>query len=319
MECKYCGKKLIDGAEYCVYCGKSAVEGHKENKKKERRSNNNNPVVVIVLIILLLVILFGGGIFVYKKFIEKPKTNNNNNNVLEKPVEEKEKIPSITKEETKMLIDTYYFVGRSTSENLFTISLDDTVKKNIAIKNINGNTKIISCDQIEGFALEGDICTNGKDKTTQGKSIDYETLNNKYKYLFGKQSEDIPKETIKSLNEITTWEYDASKNSFLETLLITGLEGVDSHVIYGIKDYSQVEDKLTVKVGYILIDPKEENDKVIYSTTIDGGEVTYFQEEVEKSTFDKEFLDKYLDKLDTYEFTFKYEEDHYVFESMKKI
>ena len=46
---------------------------------------------------------------------------------------------------------------------------------------------------------------------------------------------------------------------------------------------------------------------------------TYKESETKKDTFEQEFKDKYLDKLDTYEITFKYEDDHYVFESIKKV
>ena len=318
MECKYCGKKLIDGAEYCVYCGKPAVKEPRMHDKELSKQNNNNPVIVAILIILLLVILFGGGIFVYKKFIEKPK--NKNNDVVEKSVEEKEKIPSITKNEVEELIDTYYFTGRSASENLFTISMDDVAKKTIALKNVYNDTKIVTCDQISNFTEKDGTCINDeKHVVTQGRTIDYDTLNNKYKSLFGKQNADITKESIKSLNEITTWEYNENTNNFLETFLITGFESLGSQVVYGVKDYLQKEDKLIVKVGYILIEEKEENGNVNYSAKIGDEEVKYSFEEIEKDTFDKEFKDKYLDKLDTYEFTFRYEDDHYVFESIKKI
>ena len=312
MECKYCGKKLIEGAQCCVYCGKPV-----EKEQKNNNNRNNNSIIVIILIILLFVIIIGGGFFVYKKFIVKP--NNKSTEVIEDSIKEETKIPSITKEETKKLIDTYYFAGRSSSENIFTISMNDIAKKTVAIKNAYNDAKIVACDKISEFTEKDGVCINEeKNVVTQGRILDYDTLNNKYKNLFGKQN-DISKENIKSLNEITTWEYNTGTNDFLETLLITGFEHPDSHVIYDVTDYSQEDDKLIVKVGYILVESKEENANVIYSAKIGDEEIKYSIEEVEKDTFDKEFKDKYLNRLDIYEFIFRYEDDHYIFESMKKI
>ena len=54
------------------------------------------------------------------------------------------------------------------------------------------------------------------------------------------------------------------------------------------------------------------------SATIGGEQVSYKASETNKDTFEKEFTDKYLDKLDSYTFTFKYEDDHYVLSEMTK-
>ena len=295
------------------------IELPKEPEKQEpnietKIVKKNNPILIVVIVVLLAIIV-GGGIFIYTKYV-----SNSDNKVVNKPVNEEIKIPSITKEESKKLVDTYYFAGRSLSTNLFTAAVNDEAKKSIAIKNIYEGAKVISCEQISGFAKKDGTCINDERHiVTWGRTIDYDTLNNEYKYLFGKQSSDIPKENIKSLNEITTWEYDSSNNNFLETYIITGFEHADSHIIYDVKDYSQDAEKLIVKVGYISIDPKEENDKVTYLAKVGVEEITYSSEEVEKDNFDKEFISKYLDRLDTYELTFRYEDDHYVFESIKKV
>ena len=64
---------------------------------------------------------------------------------------------------------------------------------------------------------------------------------------------------------------------------------------------------------------KDLTDDSTLKAIIGGEEVTYKESETKKDTFEQEFKDKYLDKLDTYEITFKYEDDHYVFESIKKV
>ena len=65
--------------------------------------------------------------------------------------------------------------------------------------------------------------------------------------------------------------------------------------------------------------PSDDNgDDPMLSATIGGEQVSYKSSETLKDTFEKEFTDKYLDKLDTYTFTFKYEDDHYVLSEMTK-
>lgn len=321
MKCKYCGKNLIEGAKYCVYCAKPVDERktNNDNFQEKKTTRKNNPIVVIILIVLLFIIIFGGGFFVYKKYIEKPnkQLDNSKNTVVQEPTKEEKQIPKISKDDVKSLIDKYYFVGAAPDNNLFTVTIDENARKTIALRNIQDDTTKVSCDQIEGYNIVNGVCTNGKDKITEGRTIDYDKLNNKYKYLFGKSNE-IGKESIEDLNYIANWEYKADKNLFLETLLISGLEGSPYYTIYAVNDFKQEGDKLIVDVRYVFMKAKDVNGVLLLTTTIGTEEVSYTEEETKKPTFEADFLIKYLWSLDSYEFTFKYEDDHYVFESMTK-
>ena len=317
MKCKYCGKNLIEGAKYCVYCAKP-VEETIEKEKEEKESNIKT--ILIVLVVFLLII---GSIVGYITY-NKTKSKNNNQvkeDVVQEPVEQKPQRPSITKKEAKELIDTYYFVSISPDKNLFTMPIDDDTKKNISIKNLGNDMKVFDCAQIEGFRkIENDVCIKNDNSNlhTKGKTIDYDTFNNKYKYLFGKSNE-LKKENFKDLNNISTWEYDVNKNSFLETYIISGIVAMPYYTTYSVKEISQEDDKLIIKVGYVYMAPKEINGEIILSTIINGEEITYKEAQTKEDNFETEFLNKYLDKLDTYEITFNYEDDHYVFENIKKL
>ena len=145
-------------------------------------------------------------------------------------------------------------------------------------------------------------------------------MNEKYKYLFGKEKE-ISKENFKDVYYyFMSWEYLKDKNVFLQTSGIGGFEGYRPYINYFIQSVTINNDNLIVNVGYVYMTPKSDNnsENIIFETTMAGEKVTYKEEETKKDTFEKEFTDKYLDKLDTYTFTFKYEDDHYVFVDMKK-
>lgn len=320
MKCKYCGKNLIEGAKYCVYCAKPVEE--ESEIKKEQEKENNQAILGVIIVISIIIASIIGAVLIYKFLISKPNkkvdNNINNNNTNITPIEPEKTIPNITKEEAKAIIDKYYF-AISSNDNLFTVSLDDNTKKSIALRNISSDIKEVPCEEISGYSLSDGVCINNeKGNTTQGRTIDYDILNNKYKYLFGKSNE-ISKETIKDINNVTTWEYDEIKNTFLEVFVITGFEGIPSYTTYAVKDFAQNKEELVINVGYVNIAPKELNGEYVLSTIIGGEEVTYTEEQTKEPNFEQEFLNKYLDKLDTYEFIFKYEDDHYVLKNMRKI
>ena len=317
MKCKYCGKNLIEGAKYCVYCAKPVKEEDSEENKKKKKETNQAKLGVFLILFLVVFVLIGG-FFAYRKITTKPdKKNNTKNTVVKEPVKEEKQIPKITKEEVKSLIDKYYFVGAAPDNNIFTVTIDENTKKTITLRNIQEEISKISCDQIEGFSIVNNVCTNSKDKITDGKTISYDKLNNKYQYLFGKSNE-IGKIDIKDLNYIANWEYKSDKDYFLETLLISGLESAPYYTTYAVNDFKQVDDKLIVDVRYVFMKAKDINGTLFLTTTIGTEEISYTEEETKKPTFEAEFLAKYLGSLDSYEFTFKYEENHYIFESMTK-
>lgn len=82
MYCKYCGKKLGDGASFCTGCGKP-VQGQPGNKKQEQSEKKNYPkkkkttkkaAGVLVTAAVVILAVAGAGV-VYKIYTEKNGTD----------------------------------------------------------------------------------------------------------------------------------------------------------------------------------------------------------------------------------------------------
>ena len=303
------------------------IELPKEPEKQEinietKVIKKNNPILIIIIFILLVIII-GGGAFVYTKYIA-PSNNKNSSNTAttDKKVEEEVKEYDLAK--AKELIDKYYYkYTAQPDQNLFTADMTEDVKKNIALNNLKNEFKKIECSQITGFETSNTgqcIKLNNSSVFTEGRNIDYDSLNNKYKYLFGKTTE-VSKEAFSDLTYFVSWEYMENKNIFLQTIGIGGLEGASNYSNYFVKKAEISGDSLIIDVAYIYMSAKDltSGEDPELKTEIAGEEVTYKESETKKDTFEQEIKDKYLDKLDTYEFTFKYEDDHYIYVDMKKI
>ena len=303
------------------------IELPKEPEKQEinietKIVKKNNPILIIITFVLLAIII-GGGIFVYTKYIV-PSNNKSTSNTATTNKEVTDKVKDYDKVKAKELIDTYYYkYAAQPEQNLFTADMTEDVKKNIVLNNLKNEFKEIECSQIAGFETSSDgqcVKINNSSIFTEGRIIDYNSLNNKYKYLFGKANE-ASKEIFSDLTYFVSWEYMENKNVFLQTIGVGGLEVYSNYSNYFVKKAEIIGDNLTIHVAYIYMsvdDLTDEEDPVL-KKEIAGEKVTYKERETKKDTFDKEIQDKYLDKLDTYEFTFKYEDDHYIFVDMKKI
>ena len=292
------------------------IELPKEPEKQEinietKIVKKNNPILIIIIFVLLAIII-GGGIFVYTKYIA-PSNNKSTSNTVTTNKEVTSKIKDYDKLKAKELIDTYYFTDSSPSKNLFTEEITTSQKKSITVKNITDSEfQTITCEEIDNFSKDNDgVCRNTDDSsiTTDGKVISYDALNKKYKYLFG-EKEEIEKQDFEVL--LTTWKYDSAKDSFIVYNKVGGFVSGPYFSTYGIQSAKVNGENLTIDVGYIFLKPTD-------PVKIAGEEISFTETEIQKEGFEKEFLDKYLDKLDTYEFTFKYENDHYIFVDMKKI
>ena len=301
------------------------VEIAKEEKKEDivpqeiKKENTNNIVVkknnpiLIVIIFFLLVIIIGGGVFVYIKYIATPNNKNTANKTTEETKKEEVTEKDYDKDKAKELVDKYYYVGDSPSKNLFTDEMTSSQKKSIAAKNIaQSKVQIITCEGLDGFTKDATgVCRNNDNSsiTTDGKMISYEDLNKEYKYLFG-EKEEIEKQDFEVL--LTIWKYQSNEDSFIAYNKVGGFISGPYFTTYGVQSAKVNGENLVVNVGYIYAAAET-------TATIGDEEVTFKEADILKDTFEKEFLDKYLDKLDTYEFTFKYEDDHYIYVDMKKI
>ena len=305
------------------------IELPKEPEKQEiniepKIVKKNNPILIIIIFILLAIII-GGGIFVYTKYIA-PSNNKNASNPRTTNNEASGKEQDYDLVKAKELIDKYYV--SYLSDNIFTDGITLATKNRIALKNISSEYKSENnCDVLyennsnarkEGTGygvtlnptleeLKGKINAGGCDLGS-ADTYKYEDVNNVYKALFGK-NENVSKSDF--MYYIGPYDYIEDKAIFV-LLNARGGGAIGPHfTTYGVQSAKIIGEKLIVDVGYIGVD-------VPSSIKLGNEEVTITEEDVQKDTFEKDFLDKYLDKLDTYEFTFKYEDDHYVFVNMKK-
>lgn len=278
----------------------------------------NNPILLIIIILILLAILGLGGFYIYKNYIEKDnKSSNNNTDITETTDTTAEK--EYDKVKAKELVDKYYYTTTSPDLNLFTTELTSNQQKGIAIKNLpQSKIQTITCEGLSDFSKDSDSTCRKKDDNsviTQGKMIEYSNLDGEYKYLFGKDKS-VEKKDFEVV--LTTWKYNSDKDAFIDYNKLGGYAVSPYFTTYGVQNARVQDENLIIDIGYIFVWSKTSDDQQKFVAKIGGEELTFTTAEVQKDTFEKEFTDKYLDKLDTYEFTFKYEDDHYVFVDMKK-
>ena len=289
---------------------------------------------LITIIVLLILIVLGLVCYIcYDKGVFGGKKESSNNNGTKTEISEKEQ--DYDKEKAKKSIDKYYY--EVISENIFTFknSYDDLTKNAVAIKNItNSKRKTINCSSLYDKSLDaqkdgsygytvklnstvfdlGNFAGGGCDNGLTDY-YDYEDLNTVYKDLFGKDS-NIQKSDFKS--GYIVYDYIENENIFVKLDCRCGGAEGPHYRNYFVQNAKTKGKNLIINVGYISMLPDNDAKDIVLKTTIAGEEVRYTEAEIQKDTFEKEFLDKYLDKLDTYEFTFKYEDDHYVFVDMQK-
>ena len=288
---------------------------------------------VVVFIILLILIIIGlCGYICYEKgvFDKFIKTNDEEEKASKS---DKEKDFDTTK--AKELVDKYYV--EMLWDNIFTseTGIDGMAKDVIAVNNmVNSKKKLASCyhfyennpsaqkDTANSYAvtLKSDVfsikyggggCDNGS-----ADYYEYNDLNSTYKYLFGKNN-DMPKSDFSLYGRV--FDYIEDKDVFVQLDCRCGGAQGPHYKNHFVQSAKVKGDDLTINIGYVYMKPSDDNgDDPMLSATIGGEQVSYKSSETLKDTFEKEFTDKYLDKLDTYTFTFKYEDDHYVFVEMAK-
>ena len=275
---------------------------------------------IVVIIICVLVILGLIGYITYDKLGLGNKPKSSSLKI------EKEKDYDL--EKAKKLIDKYY-IEREDS-NSFLDGMPDEVRNIIAIRNmpykdVKENT-CLSIYKDEATAKKdesGKFTVTLKIDSTEDKIggcddnyvnyYGYDDINDSYNYLFGKSS-NLPKSDFEYKNDL--YDYVDSQNIFTQLSCRCG--GVYyKYYKYLVKDAKVKGDTLTIIVPYIDMETIYKDNTAFVKTTIEDEELTYKYTDTQTDTFTKEFFEKYIDKLDRYTFTFKYEDDHYIFVSMK--
>ena len=295
------------------------------NKKSGKGS-----IIIIVLLVLIILGLCGyicyeKGVF-EKLGITKEKTEEKNSKTTDS-----DKDYSTAK--AKELIDKYYV--EMLWDNIYTdeTGYDGMTKDVVTINNIvNSKKKIGSCFyfyennpnaikdgqsySVKLNSSEFSIKTGGGCDTGTADYYEYKDLNSVYKDLFGKDQE-MPKSDFSKWGRV--FDYMEDKDVFVQLDCRCGGAEGPHYRNYFVQNAKVKGDTLTVNVGYVSMKASDNDpDDPMLSATIKGEEVSYKYSETNKDTFEKEFTDKYLDKLDSYEFTFKYDDDHYVFVKMEK-
>ena len=269
----------------------------------------------VIIVILGIIILGLSGYLVYDKVLLDSGNKLVDNNAQE------EKEESYDLEAAKKLIDKYYAIDIDESD-IFNEGYTDRIMKylavqNVAIKDIGGincNT-LYSNNEIRWDSDYKVILDNGKitycPVRGAAETISYDVLSESYKKLFGNDKKLSKGDFNYSLNE---YDYNETKDIFVIMAAPKGLDEI-TKTIYDIQSALKIKNKLIIKVGMAQLNL----DGSYWKTTVSGLEITYSSEDVyDYPSFREDFLNKYLDKLDTYTFTFFEEDGIYKLEGMIK-
>lgn len=268
-----------------------------------------------IVITILAVLVVGLGCFIiYDKVIDKNEKKDND--VVEKEEKNVEEDYDLVK--AKELIDKFY---DDAFYNFFDGKYNEKQKSHFAAKNL-GQLGYIDVEEL------GAECSDSISSQTSGSyycklrvgdnyyystqltfEAPYDLINESYKKLYGNDN-NISKETIPM--GIADYVYIDKTNSFVQ-LNEYGIGLINPATdIYGVKSAKVTEKNLVITVGYVEMIPSVSDEP---TAIIDGNQVTFTQSEIENQT---EFLNKYLDKLDTYEFEFLYEDGIYKLKNVVK-
>ena len=269
-----------------------------------------------IIIIVLVVIILGLGVFICfdKGVFGKKKPSN---------VVVEEKDYDLSK--AKKLLDKYYFI--SLGVDTFSEGMTNEVRNSIAIFNlavkyegqvscssIYNNNPIAKMESDTSYSIiDGDFA-GGCDENLV-PFYKYDDVNEVYKDLFG-EGNAIPKESFKF--EALVYDYNKTQDGFVKLSCRCG-GGYFNRPLYFVKSAKVKEDKLVIEAAYINLEPAVDDDSndPVLEASIKDEKVSYKFSDTFKDNFEKEFSDKYLDKMDAkYEFTFIFNEDHYVLSDM---
>lgn len=274
----------------------------------------------IVIMILAILVLGLGGYLVYDKAL-----TNDNNEIENTEVKEESYDLAAAKE----LIDKYYYSYATQSGTSFTTGYTEDAKKylaalNVSIKDVSTINCLLTYNN-EGYQYEINL-ENGGIGYCYGdtNSISYSALSESYKKLFGNDK------VLKKNDFIfgaMIYDYNEKLDSFVKLSCECG-GGLGRIDLYSIKNAKKIDNKLIINVGRAEIKPGvlAENNYTdeFFTIDINGQTLKYNYDDIFDDyysvleEFESEFFNKYLDKLDTYKFTFFEENGVYKLEHMVK-
>ena len=280
-----------------------------------------------VVITILSVLVLGFGCFIiYDKVINKEEKKENsvvdnvkgsegeNNNSA---IEEKD----FDLVEAKKLIDKFY---GGQLFNFFYNGYNESTKSHFAATFIKAEElDMLNISNLDAFECSDNVSiqTNHTYSCKLKNSslytalipnkVSYNDMNASYKRLYG-NDQNISKGSI-SIDSGRRYIYINEIDSFIEASIYGGGDGsfVGAQV-YGVKSAKLSGNKLVIDVGYGFYGPKSNG---VVLEIANGEEITLTDSETENT---EALVNKYLDRLTTYEFEFLYEDGLYKLRNVTK-
>ena len=281
----------------------------------------------VVITILSILVLGLGCFIVYDKVINKGEKKEDN--AVEEKIGSEEDYDLV---EAKKLIDKYVYADFDLFDDFSNRTVESKVVfaiLNVRTGDINneyiGNLESFDCSNSAEIGTDYECSVKNSNNTafkhtsSVAETISYDTLNASYKELYG-NDQDISKIQYISMGFGPAYQYVEEINSYVKVHCgaCGGISVVEK--LYGVKSAKLDGNKLVINVGMIQVSPSgDDYNKVV--GTINGQDVKFTYDEIHDSMgkTKKEFLSKYLDKLDTYEFDFIKEDGIYKLRDVKKV
>ena len=266
----------------------------------EEKSNNKLTIILLIILVLVLgclCVLFATGTI---KLNDKKESNEN--------TQEKQN-ETITKEEAKSLVNKY--VSNTNIQggdlNLDVIKkngLTDNVKLDMAIGKLSIESEV-KCEDafdknaVEGYRRGGETGYYGCsfNSLTQQPAFSYDSVNSKYKELFGSSS-NAPK-----TNSFYFYEYSSKLNKYVIISQMASSSKIPG-TIYDVVSVNSNNDKLNVEVKYLD-----------YTSTMHGLAYSFDNNTTNMATDYNELksvFDNNLDKLSSVTFVFEKINNEYI-------
>lgn len=289
----------------------------------EERKSNKGLLVVLILCVVIILVLSG---LLILKTLNKETSGDNNDEITNIDSNEQEtEVKDYDIAKAEELLEKFGFNGGlgTCGFGVYNYGYDDEYMKYQALKKVSQDKiQKINCSEIY---VQSDLNKDapGYYKGENGHCpqnetadvISYDSVNEIYKKMYGTN---IEKEGLNGSNVMSFYDYNDSLNSFVK-LECVGCGGAcaNAYRVEKIKSAKQIGNELIIEVYYsngIFSYITPESNELLYVL-----DTTKFHTRLDVNSieeFEKEVLNKYLDKLDVYEIVFEKNNNDYVFKKL---
>ena len=289
-----------------------------------------------VVITILAVLVVGLGCFlVYDKAINN--TEEKKENSLEKDTtSQKEEENKIELAYARELVYKYISaggLGDSRRSTLLNEGLTEEAKLALAINYATPISINYTCEEAFPDATKANnqfiikrgnfygVCSSDDATLYSYDQYPYDSVNDSYKKLFGEELSAPKIDMGKIEYDFGIYAYSSKYDAYIEvSCQCGGTWGGPTKSYFEVKNEKFDGDTLTVDMVYIFlskpIDNNKSFDEIDYVGKINGQEVRFNTKESEN---EEVFLNKYLDKLDTYRIEFVFKDKAYKLVNIKKV